>query len=126
MTESQLWLLNRLRQALAHAGGTHELIADVVPMLEDGRAQWWQRGRGVAITEIRDHPQLREVNVWLTAGHLPDCLALQPEIEAWARKHGVARIVGTGRDGWGRVCVNRMGFQRTGVHVEKWLGGPAQ
>jgi hypothetical protein len=112
----------QLEAALLHAGGTHQLC-DVVAMLNQKQAQWWERGQGVAVTEVTDHPRLRELNVWLTAGKLDDCLALQPEIEEWARENRVQRIVGRGREGWGRVCVQKMGFRVAGVVVERWLTG---
>jgi hypothetical protein len=89
-----------------------------MPMLLDGRAQFWQHDSGCAVTEINDHPRLREVNVWLTAGNLDDCLALQPAIQNWARAQGAQRIVGAGRMGWARVCVARMGARLSGVTVE--------
>jgi len=124
VTDDQAKLLRRINAALANGGSTHDFYADIMPMLEDGRLQWWQRGLGVAVTEMRQLPRLREVNVWLTAGRMADCLSLQEPIEAWARAEGAHRIIGVGRDGWGRVCERQMGFTRTGVRVEKWLVEP--
>lgn len=120
--ERRSWIVNRLEDALAHAGGTHHFYRDVIPLLQAGKAQWWERGDGVCITELIDMPEFRQLNIWLAAGRLPDLLAMQEPIEQWAAANGVARIVGAGRDGWGRVCVKRMGFERTGVTIEKWLG----
>lgn len=115
-------LIGSLERALLHGGGTHRL-ADLVALLNAGRAQYWERGQGAVITELRDHPQYRELNVWLVAGDLGDCVALQPEIEEWARQHAARRVVGVGRDGWDRIACERMGFRKTGVALERWLDG---
>jgi len=120
MTEPQRHMLACLDRALLSGGGTHEFSADVLPMLLDGRAQWWQRGDGVAITELRRHPKLLELNCWLVAGNLRDCIALQPEIEDWARRQGAARVVGIGRPGWERVS-RAMGFSPVGVALRRDL-----
>jgi len=120
--ERQRAMIDRLERALLHAGGTHRL-ADVIRLLQEGRSQWWELGDGCCVTELRAHPQLRELNVWLVAGDLDDCMALQGAIEQWARQHGVRRIVGIGRDGWERIACAKMGFRRVGVALERWLDG---
>ena len=113
-------MLACLDRALLVGGGTHDFAADVLPMLLDGRAQWWQHGDGCAVTELRQHPRLLELNCWLVAGDLRDCIALQPEIEDWARRQGVSRVVGTGRAGWVRVA-RAMGFSPYGVALRRDL-----
>jgi hypothetical protein len=123
MTDDQARLLRRVNMALSNGGGTHDFYTDVMPLLQTGKAQWFQHGMGVAVTELRDHPRLREVNVWLVAGRLADCLELQEPIEAWARRVGAHRIVGVGRSGWARVG-RSMGLTPTGVRLEKWLAEP--
>lgn len=116
------WLVVRMERALLHAGGTHT-IPDVLDQLRAGQAQCWQHGEGIAITELRQHPRLREVNVWLVAGDLADCRALEPRIVEFARQMGARRIVGQGRDGWERVACRHMGFHKAGVVLERWLDG---
>jgi hypothetical protein len=120
MPEARRRLMAQLEYALLSGGGTHDFSADVLPMLLDGRAQWWQHGEGVAVTEIRRHPKLLELNCWLVAGRMRDCIALQPEIEDWARRQGVARVVGIGRPGWERVS-RAMGFSPVGVALRRDL-----
>jgi hypothetical protein len=114
------FLLERLTEALRRGGGTHTLV-DVVAMLHSGDAQFWQHEAGAAVTQIVEHPRMRELVVWLTAGQLEDCLRLQGRIERHAREHGCARIIGRGRTGWDRIAASRMGFQHAGIHIEKWL-----
>lgn len=118
------FLINQLEDGLRRAGSTHRLFPDVMELLELGAAQMFQNSAGVVITEIMQHPRLRELNVWLAAGQLEDCVRLQPRIEAWARENDCDRIIGRGRRGWERVCASRMGMQPAGVFVEKWLREP--
>jgi hypothetical protein len=118
------FLIERIEDALRRAGGTHRLFPDVMKLLETGAAQMFQEEHGVVITEVMQHPRLRELNVWLAAGQLEDCVRLQPQIEAFARMNDCDRIIGRGRRGWERICASRMGMQPAGVFVEKWLRGP--
>lgn len=99
----QEFIQPRLEEALARCGYTHDFQRDVVPMLLDGRAQWWSHGDGVIITELQRFPNFNVVNYWLVAGRLGDCLELQPEIDRWAVAQGCARAIATGRYGWLRV-----------------------
>jgi hypothetical protein len=101
MEEAEVCAL--LEQALLDVGATHDLRRDVFPMLRDGRAQWWQRGKGVIITEIHTFPNCRMVHYWLAAGRLADVLALQPEIDAWAIAEGCDAKSLIGRRGWEKV-----------------------
>ena len=123
LTPAQRRIMDRIELALAQGGGTHAFY-DVMEMLLDGRAQWWQHGEGIVITELRQQPQFRELSVWLVAGHLPDCAALQPRIEAFAREHGCVRAIGIGRRGWVRAA-RAMGFTPSGVELRRNLTGLA-
>jgi GNAT superfamily N-acetyltransferase len=117
---SEAFLLPRLERALACAGGTHDFKRDVVPMLLDGRAQWWGLGEGAIVTELVRYPNFNAVNYWLVAGKLDDVLALQPEIERWARMQGCARAIGVGRPGWLRV-LRKYGYRPLGTAFAKEL-----
>lgn len=118
----QLRLLEQLNEALAFNGPTHDFVADVLPLLLDGRAQYWQHGDGAVVTEINRYPRLTECNWWLVAGNLPDCMQLVPEIEDWARRQGAQRMVGFGRPGW-KPVVERLGFHEVGRSFRKPLEG---
>jgi len=93
----------RLEKALAWGGNTHA-IADVVQMCRDGRAQYWERGNGHIITELKQYPKMKTVVYWLIWGDLHDCLALDAEISAWAIEQGCTKATAMGRKGWGRVA----------------------
>lgn len=92
----------RLQRTLDYGGNTHS-IADVVQLVRDGKAQWWNNGDGSIVTEILEFPQYKAVNFWLLTGHLPDVLALDPEITAWAKTQDCKVAIAAGRRGWGRV-----------------------
>jgi hypothetical protein len=111
--------LARLEKALAHGGPTHT-AADVVRLIEERRAQLWERRDGAIITEVHTFPLLKTVNYWLAAGDLNDCLALQSEIDEWARGEGCEVATLIGRRGWGRAAA---GWQLDGYSYRKPLGG---
>lgn len=92
----------KLERALAWAGPTHT-VADVVDMCRRGEANYWQHGDGMIVTEINDYPLLRAVNYWLVFGELEACLAMQGEIDTWAREQGCTIATAMGRRGWGRA-----------------------
>jgi hypothetical protein len=109
----------RLERALAYGGPTHSL-ADVARLIEDKQAQWWARGDGIIVTEVQTFPLLKTVHYWLAAGALDDCLALQQEIDDWARGEGCELATATGRRGWERAAA---GWQHCGYAYRKPLGG---
>lgn len=118
MSKPQLTLLRQLNEALATNGTTHDFVDHVVPRVLDGRAQFWQLRDGAVVTEINTYPLLSECNWWLVAGHLPDCMAMFPEIEEWARRQGCSRMVGVGRAGW-KPVVEKLGFREVGRSFRK-------
>jgi hypothetical protein len=120
MSRDEEFFVPKFQQALAYAGGTHDFARDVVPMLLDGRAQWWREGDGAIVTELRSFPNFNVINYWLVAGKLEDTLALQPQIERWARMQGCARAIGIGRPGWLRV-LKRYGYRPWGTAFVKDL-----
>ena len=113
-------LLRRLNRALAHAGRTHEL-GDVVRLVMDGRAQWWGDDRACIVTELIRYPQRSVVRYWLCAGEMEGVLALQGEVDGWARARGATLATLYGRDGWGRLAAAQ-GWRRGGVILHKELG----
>lgn len=117
----ELFLLPRLKLALAHAGHTHEW-PDVLARIRDGRAQYWesQDGRGCLVTELQTFPNLTAINYWLAAGELKSCLSLVPGIEAWAMQNGVTRATGLGRPGFSKI-LGDIGVTVIGVGYRKEL-----
>lgn len=104
----------QLSEALLRGGGTHDLDEHIVPLLKSGQAQWWEKGDGVVITELRLFPRFSAVNYWLVAGNMNDCRALQPDINDWARANGATRATAVGRKGWERI-LPQDGWKITGT-----------
>jgi hypothetical protein len=92
----------RMETALRLGGDLHA-VPDVVAAVKDGRAQFWGRDDGMVVTELQVFPSRRVLNYWLVAGRLRDCLALEPEIEAWALDHGASVATANGLPKWGHV-----------------------
>jgi hypothetical protein len=120
VTDREAHLSACLRRALDYAGNTHRWPEDVLPMLRDGRARFWERGDAVIITEMHEYPRARAVNYWLVAGTLPDTLALHADIEAHARAIGATRLEAGGRPGWTRSLI-KLGWAPSGVIYRKEL-----
>jgi hypothetical protein len=120
MTPAQQRIIDRISTALDQGGSTHSW-EDVLQAVSEERAQWWAHRNSVVVTQVKQHPRLRELNVWVVAGDIADCIALRPSIEAWALDQGCVRAVGTGRHGWMRPAA-AMGFQPVGVEYEMLLG----
>jgi hypothetical protein len=112
MSRDEEFFVPKFQQALAVAGGTHDFVRDVVPMLLDGRAQWWRKDDGAIVTEMLRFPNFNVINYWL--------VELQPEIERWARMQGCARAIAIGRPGWLRV-LKRYGYRPWGTAFAKEL-----
>ena len=111
--------LSRLEKALDHAGNTHA-VEDIVALVNAGKAQWWSRGEGTVVTEFYPFPRRPTVHYWLVSGALSDCLALQPDIERWARSKGCTYATASGRRGWERI-LPKHGWQLAGVQFAKDL-----
>lgn len=113
-------LYRRLQRALDHAGNTHG-IADVMRMVQDGRAQWWGDEHGAIVTELVRYPRRLVLRYWLAAGERARVLALEGRINEWARREGADLAVLYGRRGWQRLAVAR-GWRPAGVILMKELG----
>jgi hypothetical protein len=108
-------LISRRLERALERDGTHT-VEDVIHRVNTGEAQWWGREDGVAITELYCFPRKTYLNIWLTAGDMDACLALEPEIEVWARAKGCTELRANGRPGWTALC-DRRGWQ---VHNHQW------
>jgi hypothetical protein len=91
----------RIEKALRLGGNTHA-VEDIVDLVRNRRAQLWENDGGVVVTEVNAYPRKKAVHLWLIAGRMADCLALEPEIEAWAIGQGCTIATAQGRRGWER------------------------
>jgi hypothetical protein len=91
-------MFNLLKRAL-WKGGDNYTASDVADAIRNGKAQVFQHGDSVVVTEIVDHPRRKELNLWLAAGNWDELTALDPTLKEYGRKHGCERIVAHCRRG---------------------------
>ena len=105
---------HRLQKALEYGGPTHRLD-DLVQLLRDDptgdHIKLFENAGGVCVAEIERHPLRRSVRLWLIAGELHDCMALEPDVLAWGAGHGCTVATAAGRRGWGLVAARTPGWQ---------------
>ena len=95
-----------LASALVYTGGTHT-VEDVLAAAASGQMQMWVGEDSIVVTEILTYPRLKELNVFLAAGHLDEIRRLNPIILEWGRMHGCQRATAVGRRGWERTFVTK-------------------
>lgn len=110
-----------IEAALEYADGTYT-FEDVERDVHAGRLQFWPGETSAVITEIIDYPQQRALNYFLAGGNLAELEAMWPVIETWGRSQGCTHALFTGRKGWERTFVRRIGFQPKLVVFTKELG----
>ncbi|MBR0647557.1 hypothetical protein [Plastoroseomonas hellenica] len=118
MTEGEARLLAKLERAVAEDGGMTTL-ADVVAAIREGRAQFWQQGDTVAVTEMLRYPRGLALRHWLAAGNIHEGCALLPAIEDWARERGARRAEALGRKGWARLARRHGYAPRATLYVKE-------
>lgn len=119
MTDAERAIVAKLERAIAQDGGMTTL-PDVVQAIRDGRAQFWQEGETVAVTEMLRYPRGKAVRYWLTAGNIRQACALLPKIEDWARERGAERAEALGRKGW-TPFARRYGYAPSAILFTKEL-----
>lgn len=95
-------LKKRLERALRVGGGTHT-PADISAEVAAGRMQAWVRNDSLVVTEIVHYPRVAVANIVIAVGALEDVMALQPDIEEFARQQGCNALRMVGRKGWAAV-----------------------
>jgi hypothetical protein len=97
-------LVRQLEEALAIGGGLMT-ASDVIGMAQEGKMQIWHdtADRALAVTQLLTFPRARTLDIVAVAGDLRAVLALEPQLEAFARRHGAAAMTAHGRPAWGRV-----------------------
>ena len=93
----------RFERSLHWGGDTHS-VDDVVSLVRQGKAQYWQNEDGCIVTELIHYPRVTAINYWLISGELQACLALEEQINTAAMREGATIATATGRRGWGRVA----------------------
>ena len=56
----------RFEKALACGGNTHD-VDDVVALVKAGKAQYWEHGDGIVVSEIHEFPKLKAIHFWVVS-----------------------------------------------------------
>lgn len=83
--------------------GTHQW-RDIIIGVSQGHMQLWRNSTAACVTEVTDYPARRVLHVFLAGGDIKGVVALEPEVEAYARLMGCTRIQMFGRKGWAHVA----------------------
>lgn len=97
------WIQAALDNQTERTGLTTHLLGDVRTQVERGEAQFWPFEKSAAVTEIIDHPQLRQFHLWLCGGSWRDLEQHLDRVLAWAKAEGCEWTTTAGRVGWKRV-----------------------
>lgn len=94
--------LSQVERAVAYQD-THTL-SDVARAIIDGHAQHWRGQKSEIVTEIKLFPQMKVCRIWLAGGDMDELVnVMLPDVEAWAKENGCARVEIAGRKGWKRA-----------------------
>lgn len=118
MTDKQR-MLRRINAAFDDAGGLLT-IDDLIHLARQHRVFLAHRNETMVAAEILEYPQKAVCNCFLAAGDLADVLALEAEVEAFARAQGAACMVTHGRRAWSRIG-EKTGWQPRSIEFVKWL-----
>lgn len=107
----------QIEAAMKHSSPTHT-FEDVVKEIWDGHLQVWPGDHSVAVTEIREFPQLKILNIVYAGGNLRALEAMMEPILAWGKAQGCSRVMMLGRPGWARSFLARAGWKPTALLME--------
>ena len=96
-----------LQSALDHAGNLF-LLEHVWDTVASGKAQFWP-GKGCAIvTEVKQYPLKRILNVWLAGGDLEELKVMSHFVRSYAEQMYCDAMMIQGRPGWHKVFPQRL------------------
>lgn len=100
----------QIEAALEYAGGSHA-FEDIAEGVEQGRFQLWAGPSSVMITELVESPREKAVNVFLAGGNQAELERMEPLVCDFGRRRGCSLIYMTGRRGWLRSFLPRVGWK---------------
>lgn len=106
-----------LLPALEYCGGTHS-EDDIICGLIQGQYKLWLWEKSAHLTEFRQYPRMKALNIFLVGGDMEELFAHEPKICAFALKNGATRITNGGRVGWERALIP-LGYQKLGIVMAK-------
>lgn len=96
-----------IQAALDHGGNLFDL-EDVWQSIIKGLAQFWPGSSSAMVTEIKQFPKKRILNIWLAGGDLEDLKRMEFYVREYAKKTQCDAITIQGRPGWQKVFPQRL------------------
>lgn len=96
-----------IQAALDHAGNLFAL-EDIWKELSLGRAQFWPGNECALVTEIKQYPRKRVLNVWLAGGKLEELMVMSNYIREYAKRCQCDAMTIQGRPGWQKMFPQRL------------------
>lgn len=90
--------LPQVERALGYAD-TYD-VREMAQEIREGRAQLWQEGDAMIVTQLDHKPRETILRFWVAAGEMEPVLALAEKVYAWGREIGCRRAMFVGRRGW--------------------------
>ena len=96
-----------IQAALDHAGNLFTLD-DVWEVVAHGKAQFWPGNECALVTEIKQFPRKRILNVWLAGGKLEELIVMSHYIREYAKRWQCDAMMIQGRPGWQKIFPQRL------------------
>lgn len=113
-------MLDRLFDKALRIGGNTYTRDDVVAKIRAGEFHCFHNDKAVVIASVHDAPQKRFLHVFAVAGDWDSVVALQDELEGFARANGCQYMTTTGRKGFLRT-LPKIGWFPVAVTFRKEL-----
>jgi hypothetical protein len=107
-----------IEDALEYSHGMFT-IQDVFEDVMHGNAQFWPGEKSAIITQIVDYPRKKAIHVFLAGGDMEEIQSMEPGVIEWAKSQGCEVITLTGRPGWTRTFLTKIGYKNTQVQILK-------
>lgn len=100
-----------------------ETIDDIELKIADGQYQFWAGKNAAAVTEVREYPEARVINLLHAGGDMGSLVnELLPVLYKFGADVGCTRLMILGRKGWERVLKTE-GYEHAATVLTKSLTG---
>ena len=107
-----------LEDALEYSHGMFT-IQDVFEDVMNGNAQLWPGKNSAIVTQIVNYPRKKAIHVFLAGGDLEEIKSMEPHVVEYGKSQGCEVITLTGRPGWTRTFLTKIGYKNTQVQILK-------
>ena len=92
-------LYKELEKMLSDHGDLYA-IGDIMELIQSGQMQSFSDGSNWVVTQVRDYPRKRVLEVFFAIGDLEGVYALEDKVLAFQKEIGADMLVTSGRLGW--------------------------